>query len=245
MLTVGLDAEPPAPDRRPRAARLEHFGVEPPAYAVPPDRRQHGRAAAPPPGDRRRARARGDGPRAARAVRPGEERAAAYDDAALPIGARADDLAAVHGRADLRGARARRAGERVLDVGTGSGYQAAVLAELAAEVVSIERIPELAERRARASTPPATAVEVHVGDGTLGVAEHAPFDAIAVAAAAPALPEPLWEQLRPRGRLVAPGRRPRRAAARAWSAQRPRGRRSLHRCRAGSCRSSARTASAR
>ena len=63
--------------------------------------------------------------------------------------ARPDDLAAVHGRDDLRAARRSTGGERVLDVGTGSGYQAAVLAELAAEVVTIERVPELAERRAR------------------------------------------------------------------------------------------------
>jgi protein-L-isoaspartate(D-aspartate) O-methyltransferase len=93
----------------------------------------------------------------------------------------------------------------VLDVGTGSGYQAAVLAELGADVVTIERIPALAER-ARESLVAAgyDRVEVVVGDGTLGVPERAPFDAIAVAAAAPGLPETLYEQLRPRGRLVVP-----------------------------------------
>ena len=79
-----------------------------------------------------------------------------------------------------------RPDDRVLDVGTGSGYQAAVLAELAAEVHTVERIPELAER-ARESLDAAKAenVVVHVGDGTRGLPDAAPFDAITVAAAAP------------------------------------------------------------
>jgi protein-L-isoaspartate(D-aspartate) O-methyltransferase len=91
--------------------------------------------------------------------------------------------------------------EKVLDVGTGSGYQAAVLAELACEVHSIERIAALAEQ-AREKLP--QNVTVHVGDGTLGLAEEAPFDAIAVAAAAAAPPPALLEQLAPGGRLVIP-----------------------------------------
>ena len=101
--------------------------------------------------------------------------------------------------------RRSRPGELVLDVGTGSGYQAAVLAELGANVVTIERIPELAEA-ARESLAAAgyDAVEVRVGDGTLGVSERAPFDAIAVGAAAPRFPQTLYDQLRPRGRLVVP-----------------------------------------
>ena len=83
--------------------------------------------------------------------------------------------------------------ERVLDVGTGSGYQAAVLAELAAEVVTIERVPELAES-ARAALGDAgyPDVDVRVGDGSLGVPDRAPFDAIAVAAAAPTIPQALY-----------------------------------------------------
>jgi protein-L-isoaspartate(D-aspartate) O-methyltransferase len=94
----------------------------------------------------------------------------------------------------------------VLDVGTGSGYQAAVLGELAAEVHSIERLPDLAERaRERlAAAGYAGRVHVHVGDGTLGLPTHAPFAAIAVAAAAPELPRSLYEQLQPHGRLVVP-----------------------------------------
>jgi protein-L-isoaspartate(D-aspartate) O-methyltransferase len=98
-----------------------------------------------------------------------------------------------------------RDGDRVLDIGTGSGYQAAVLAELGATVYTIERIPELAERaRARLAAAGYGAVEVSVGDGSLGLPEHGPYDAIVVAAAAPAMPESLYEELRPRGRLVVP-----------------------------------------
>jgi protein-L-isoaspartate(D-aspartate) O-methyltransferase len=96
-------------------------------------------------------------------------------------------------------------GDRVLDIGTGSGYQAAVLAELGAEVHTIERIPELAERaRERLSRAGYENVTVHVGDGTLGLPEEAPFDAITVAAAAPDVPMSLYEQLVPGGRLVVP-----------------------------------------
>ena len=139
---------------------------------------------------------------------PPEQRTRAYDDAALPIGsgqtisqpymvARICELLALHGD------------ERVLDVGTGSGYQAAVLAELADEVHTIERMPELADR-ARETLADAgyDRVRVHVGDGTLGLPEHAPYAGIAVAAAAPQLARALYEQLEPRGRLVVPvGRR--------------------------------------
>ena len=98
-----------------------------------------------------------------------------------------------------------REGDSILDIGTGSGYQAAVLAELGAHVHTIVRIPELAERaRARLAEAGYENVDVHVGDGSLGVPEHAPYNAIVVAAAAPAMPESLYEQLRARGRLVVP-----------------------------------------
>lgn len=139
---------------------------------------------------------------------PADMRDSAYDDAALPIGA-GQTISQPYMVARICEALDLRGGERVLDVGTGSGYQAAVLAELAREVHTIERIPELAET-ARTSLDSAGygAVHVHVGDGTRGFQERAPFAAIAVAAAAPELPPSLYEQLEPRGRLVIPvGRR--------------------------------------
>ena len=96
-------------------------------------------------------------------------------------------------------------GDRVLDIGTGSGYLAAVLGELGASVYTIERIPELAERaRERLVEAGYGHVDVHVGDGSLGLSEHGPYHAIVVAAAAPAMPESLYDQLRVRGRLVVP-----------------------------------------
>lgn len=95
--------------------------------------------------------------------------------------------------------------DRVLEIGTGFGYQTAILAELGAEVHSIERFDDLA-RSARANLDAAGygKVEVVVGDGTLGDPEHAPFDAIIVSAAALSVPEPLAEQLADGGRLVMP-----------------------------------------
>jgi protein-L-isoaspartate(D-aspartate) O-methyltransferase len=135
---------------------------------------------------------------------PDSERRRAYRDAALPIG-HGQTISQPYMVARIAEALAVRPGELVLDVGTGSGYQAAVLAELGADVVTIERIPELAEQaRANLAAAGYPQVEVRVGDGTLGIRDRAPFDAIAVAAAAPAFPETLYEQLRPRGRLVVP-----------------------------------------
>jgi protein-L-isoaspartate(D-aspartate) O-methyltransferase len=135
---------------------------------------------------------------------PEELRDRAYDDAALPIGG-GQTISQPYMVARICEALALKGDERVLDVGTGSGYQAAVLAELAAEVDTIERIPELAESaRANLAAAGYERVRVHVGDGTRGLPERAPFDAIAVAAAAPELPQSLYEQLEPRGRLVVP-----------------------------------------
>ena len=136
---------------------------------------------------------------------PAGLRERAYEDAALPIGcdqtiSQPAMVAYICALLDLQG------DERVLDVGTGSGYQAAVLAELAAEVHTIECRPELAEQACANLEVAGYAdrVVVHVGDGTLGDAEHAPFAAIAVAAAAPEPPPALYDQLGPNGRLVVP-----------------------------------------
>jgi len=136
---------------------------------------------------------------------PEERQEAAYADAALPIG-HGQTISQPYMVALICERLALHGGERVLDVGSGSGYQAAVLAELAAEVHTIERIPELAER-ARANLAAAGyegRVHLHVGDGTRGVPEFAPFAAVAVAAAALEPPPVLYEQLESRGRLVVP-----------------------------------------
>ena len=98
-----------------------------------------------------------------------------------------------------------RPGDKVLEVGTGSGYQAAVLGELAAEVHTIERFPELAHSaKTRLNDLGYTNVNVHTGDGTLGYPPAAPYDRILVTAAAPAAPAALKDQLGEGGRLVIP-----------------------------------------
>jgi protein-L-isoaspartate(D-aspartate) O-methyltransferase len=139
---------------------------------------------------------------------PPDLRTRAYEDAALPIG-HGQTISQPYMVARICEELALRGPERVLDVGTGSGYQAAVLAELAREVHTIERIPELVEQaRANLAAAGIANVAVHVGDGTLGLPDRAPFQAIAVAAAAPEPPPSLYDQLTPGGRLVVPvGRR--------------------------------------
>ena len=136
---------------------------------------------------------------------PESTRARAYEDAALPINA-GQTISQPYMVALICSALRLRGGERVLDVGTGSGYQAAVLAEMGAEVHSIERVPDLAveAREALAAAGYADRVRVHVGDGTRGVPEEAPFAGIAVAAAAPGVPPALYAQLAEGGRLVVP-----------------------------------------
>ena len=128
----------------------------------------------------------------------------AYEDGALPIGC-AQTISQPYVVAAMCELLELHGDERVLDVGTGSGYAAAVLAELAAEVVSIERIPSLAEH-ARVALGEAGygRVEVRVGDGSLGAPDRAPFDAIAVAAASPGIPPALVDQLALDGRIVIP-----------------------------------------
>jgi protein-L-isoaspartate(D-aspartate) O-methyltransferase len=95
--------------------------------------------------------------------------------------------------------------ENVLEIGTGCGYQAAVVSVLAREVHSVELLPDLAQSAAdRLQRLGYANVHVHSGDGTLGWAEFSPYDAILIAAAAPAVPEPLLQQLAEGGRLIAP-----------------------------------------
>ena len=131
-------------------------------------------------------------------------RSRAYADSALPIGegqtiSQPWIVAAICQALELSG------GERVLEVGTGSGYSAAVLARLAAEVIGVERHESLATSARRALDSIDTAnVEVLVGDGTRGLPERAPFEAIAVHATAPAPPLKLLTQLIDGGRLVVP-----------------------------------------
>jgi protein-L-isoaspartate(D-aspartate) O-methyltransferase len=136
---------------------------------------------------------------------PDEFRAHAYDDAALPIGSE-QTISQPYMVARICAELQLRGGEKVLDVGTGSGYQAAVLAELAGEVHSLERIPALAQsaRAALAAAGYAGLVHVHDGDGTLGLPAEAPFHAIAVAAAARRPPPALLTELALGGRLVIP-----------------------------------------
>lgn len=135
---------------------------------------------------------------------PEELRRRAYDDAALPI-AGGQTMSQPYIVAKMCALLSLDGDERVLDVGSGSGYHAAVLAELADEVVTIERIPELAQiARVNLAAAGYDNVEVRVGDGTRGVPDRAPFAAIAVAAAAPELPEALYDQLEVGGRIVVP-----------------------------------------
>ena len=165
---------------------------------------------------------------------PVEARARAYDDAALALG-HGQTISQPYVVALICQALSLEGDELVLDVGTGSGYQAAVLDELAGRVVSVERIPELAEEaRGNLAATGHSEVEVLVGDGSLGVPRRAPFAAIAVAAAAAELPEALLDQLAPGGRLVLPLGRA--ARARHWTGTADCGWSASPRC--GSCRSS-------
>ena len=135
---------------------------------------------------------------------PDEHAAHAYLDQPLPIGH--DQTISQPYIVALMTQLARPApGDRVLEVGTGSGYQAAVLAELAAEVFSVEIVTPLATRAALLLRKLGYSnVAVRSGDGYAGWPEHAPFDAIVVTAAPERIPAPLLEQLAPGGRLVIP-----------------------------------------
>jgi len=135
---------------------------------------------------------------------PEPERRRAFDDAALPIG-EGQTISQPYMVARICEALEVRPGHNVLDVGTGSGYQAAVLAELGAEVYSIEIIEPLARRGAAALKRTGyERVNLRIGDGYRGWPEAAPFDAVLVTAAPPRIPAPLKQQLKPGGRLVVP-----------------------------------------
>ncbi len=135
---------------------------------------------------------------------PRELRHRAYADSALPLAA-GQTISQPWIVAAICQALGLGGGERVLEVGTGSGYSACVLSLLAAEVVSVERHQELAlSAREALSSLAVTNVELAIGDGSLGVPERAPFEAIAVHATAPAPPPALISQLAEGGRLVIP-----------------------------------------
>ena len=135
---------------------------------------------------------------------PSGVRHRAYEDAPLPIGSgQTISQPSIHARylslLELRGT------ERVLEIGTGSGYQTALLARLAEQVFSVERIPALLDRaREILQLLAIRNVSLLLGDGTIGWREYAPYDAILVGAAAPDVPRPLAEQLADGGRLLVP-----------------------------------------
>jgi protein-L-isoaspartate(D-aspartate) O-methyltransferase len=135
---------------------------------------------------------------------PPEYRAAAYADRPLPIGLE-QTISQPYIVALMTELVRPEAEDRILEVGTGSGYQAAVAAELVTEVFSIEILPELAQSAAaRLERLGVSNVVVRAGDGYLGWPEHGPFDGILVTAGADHIPEPLVEQLEPGGRMVIP-----------------------------------------
>jgi protein-L-isoaspartate(D-aspartate) O-methyltransferase len=128
----------------------------------------------------------------------------AYEDHPLPIGS-GQTISQPFIVALMTEQLALKGDEKVLEIGTGSGYQAAILAALAREVHSVERVPELAEEaRQNLNRLGVNNVAVHVGDGTLGWPQEAPYDAIIITAGTPTMPEGLADQLSVGGRLVAP-----------------------------------------
>lgn len=135
---------------------------------------------------------------------PVDMRGSAYRDSPLPIGegqtiSQPYIVALMTEMLELSGE------ERVLEIGTGSGYQSAILSLLAREVYTVERLPNLAQRAEEVLRQLGyTNVHIRVGDGTLGWPEHAPYEAIIVTAASPEVPAPLLDQLADGGRLVAP-----------------------------------------
>ena len=135
---------------------------------------------------------------------PEEVRAAAYGDHPLPIG-HGQTISQPYIVAMMTSLLQIQPEERVLEIGTGSGYQAAILGILAQEVISLERIPEVARLAQKNLAVSGTrAVRVITGDGTRGYPERAPYDGVLITAATPSIPPPLIDQLAEGGRLVAP-----------------------------------------
>ncbi len=135
---------------------------------------------------------------------PDGERAYAYENRPVPIGY-GQTISQPYIVALMTEALGLRGPERVLEIGTGSGYQAAILAQLCAEVVTIERLAELStDARAVIAELGFENIDFWEGDGTLGCEQRAPFDGIIVTAAAPHVPQTLMDQLAPGGRLVIP-----------------------------------------
>jgi protein-L-isoaspartate(D-aspartate) O-methyltransferase len=135
---------------------------------------------------------------------PAEFRERAYEDAPLPIGD-GQTISQPYIVAAMTAALRIKAADRILEIGTGCGYQAAILSRLGNEVFSVERRPKLAaEASKRLGELGYANVHVHCGDGSLGLPEFAPFDAILVAAAAPSVPKPLLAQLAEGGRMILP-----------------------------------------
>ncbi len=133
-----------------------------------------------------------------------ELRSRAYDDNPLPIG-EGQAISQPYIVALMVEALGLKGKERVLEIGTGSGYEAAVLAELCAQVFSIELVEDLAVRAQVVLVSLGYRnVSIRVGDGTLGWEEHAPYDAVVISAAAPCIPRPLIRQLKLDGSLVLP-----------------------------------------
>jgi protein-L-isoaspartate(D-aspartate) O-methyltransferase len=135
---------------------------------------------------------------------PSSYREAAYNDSPLPIG-KGQTISQPYIVAVMTELLTVRPDDRVLEIGSGSGYQAAILGRLAQSVITIERIPEVAElARTNLARIGITNVTVITGNGTIGYPDQAPYDAILITAATPSVPPPLIEQLAEGGRLVAP-----------------------------------------
>ncbi len=135
---------------------------------------------------------------------PEEMRSLAYLNDALPIGC-GQTISQPLIVAMMTEALQLTGEETVLEIGTGSGYQAAILSQLCKKVVTIERLEELSQRARQALAAQGyTNIEFRVGDGTLGCPELGPYDGILVTAAAPQVPQPLYEQLKVGGRMIVP-----------------------------------------